>query len=152
MRRFLSSFHVQPINVNCHKHHIKISFTRSSGAGGQNVNKLSTKVELRVSLKDPWIPQVLAKRLQEVHSNRVNVNGELLVVSSRHRTQELNMKDAYQKLQQIFDEANTKAKERLPTEAPAWMREVRIKMKKQRSAIKVNRGATLNSSSTNWYD
>ena len=74
------------------------SFCRSSGPGGQNVNKLNTKVELRFMIdKADWLPDFAKIRLQELRPQNIS-KGEFIVISQATRTQEQNVKDALQKL------------------------------------------------------
>lgn len=97
-------------------------------------------MELRVPLDDDatrrWIPDVLIERVAALHANRVNKRRELLVTSSRHRTQEDNMRDALGKLQTLLEEANLRDAERLATEVPTWSKEARVQDKKVRGARK----------------
>ena len=81
-----------------HRQGVQVSFARSAGKGGQNVNKVATKVELRVPLAAAWLPAPLAARLREKQRGRVNREGELLVVSQRHRTQKDNLKGGLARL------------------------------------------------------
>ena len=115
---------------------IGVSFSRSSGKGGQNVNKVATKVELRVSLNSDWLPENLALRLAEQQRGRVNKERELIVTSQRHRTQKDNFTDAFNKLQMLVEEANELPEERIDTDIPEWSRKKRSQDKKRQSSKK----------------
>lgn len=135
--------HPHPPDVFAHKHRIRMSFSRSSGKGGQNVNKVSTKVELRIPLvpTPEWLPRDLCERLAEQQKGRVNVDGELIVVSQRHRTQVQNIDDALSKLQDMVRSANEVPDERLQTEVPEWTRKTRLEEKRIKSTKKSLRRA-----------
>ncbi|KAI7898720.1 uncharacterized protein BX663DRAFT_555605 [Cokeromyces recurvatus] len=91
------------------KEDISISFNRSSGPGGQNVNKVNTKVELRLSLskKINWIPDYAIERLLK----RTNKNGELIITSDKTRSQTKNIDDCYHKLVDMIKDSVSVSKE-----------------------------------------
>jgi len=82
------------------------TFSRSSGAGGQNVNKVSTKAEVRFRLDDAdWLSPVVRGRFLALFPSAVNSAGEVFVTSQRHRTQEANLHDALDKLSSMVRRA-----------------------------------------------
>ncbi|KAL7476021.1 hypothetical protein ACHAW6_001911 [Cyclotella cf. meneghiniana] len=85
---------------------LQISFARSSGAGGQNVNKLNTKVEIRFHLDSAsWIPAEVRERLKTNEANRINNEGYFSITCQEYRTQAQNRKEALRKLQDILKES-----------------------------------------------
>jgi peptidyl-tRNA hydrolase ICT1 len=85
---------------------VEAAFSRSSGAGGQNVNKLNTKAELRFHVEDAdWLDNHTKARLATLYRGFVNAAGQLVVTSQRHRTQEANLEDAFGKLRAMVAEA-----------------------------------------------
>jgi protein subunit release factor B len=78
----------------------------SHGAGGQNVNKVNTKVDMRFNvMKADWLPLRIREKLLVTEKNRVNSDGELVISSTRTRTQKGNIEDALSELQELFDAA-----------------------------------------------
>lgn len=120
---------------------IHLHFSRSSGPGGQNVNKLNTRVELRFDLTATQTLTADQKsRVQKKLASRVNGRGELILFSERTRSQEKNIDDVLQKLGELLADALKKPKKRIPTRPSRSAREERLKEKKKRSDKKRLRG------------
>ncbi len=116
---------------------IQESFVRASGPGGQNVNKLSTTVQLRFDARrSPALSDLVKRRLQTLAGRRLTRDGVLVIIAQRHRTQERNRQDALQRLIGLIREAATPPKPRRPTRMPKAARRQRLEDKKRRSAIK----------------
>ncbi|GAA6226012.1 peptidyl-tRNA hydrolase ICT1, mitochondrial [Lates japonicus] len=111
---------------------LTISYSRSSGAGGQHVNKVSTKAEVRFHVQTAdWLPDDVRQKIFEQNKNRINKAGELLVTSELSRSQQRNLSDCIQKISAIIAEASKKPHE--PTAEDIALREARLeKMNKER--------------------
>ena len=116
---------------------VEESFVRSSGPGGQNVNKLSTAVQLRFDIRrSPSLPNDVAIRLIKLGGRRVTKDGVLVLIAQSHRTQERNRADAQERLIALIQEAAVKPVPRRATKPTKASKQRRIEGKKRRSGIK----------------
>lgn len=121
---------------------VEFSFARSSGPGGQNVNKLNTKAEIRFHVNSAdWLPVAVRARLLQYQSNKVSKDGELIITSQEHRTQAKNKDDCISKLQEMVAEAYVEPKDRQMWEGISDKgKEQRRDEKRKRGSVKSNRG------------
>ncbi|ORZ26325.1 hypothetical protein BCR41DRAFT_301575 [Lobosporangium transversale] len=82
---------------------LTLNFVRSSGPGGQNVNKVNTKVDMRFVVDEAlWLPEYVRDRLKSEESNKINKSGEFVLTSDRKRTQMANLDDCMEKLHELI--------------------------------------------------
>ena len=113
------------------------SFIRSSGPGGQNVNKVSSAVQLRFNARhSPSLPNDVAIRLMKIAGKRLTKDGVIVIAAQQHRQQERNRADARERLFDMIREAAIPPVPRRATKVPRSEKKKRLEGKKRRSAIK----------------
>ncbi|WP_313914430.1 alternative ribosome rescue aminoacyl-tRNA hydrolase ArfB [Tahibacter sp.] len=132
--------------IRIHDDELSESFVRSSGPGGQNVNKVASAVELRFDVANsPSLPDAVRARLLARRDRRLTDEGVLVISASRFRDQGRNREDARERLAEIVRAATVVAKKRIATKPSKGSQERRLQEKKTRSAHKAGRGK-------NWKD
>ena len=112
-------------------------FVRASGPGGQNVNKLSSAVQLRFDVRgSPSLSPDVRTRLERLAGQRLTREGVLVIMAQRHRTQERNRADARERLIELVRRASVAPTPRRPTKPSRGAKERRLATKKNRSGIK----------------
>lgn len=136
MRHFITD------NIYIEDRDLDWDFVRSSGPGGQNVNKVSTAVQLRFdAARSRYLPAEVRDRLIRLAGKRATSDGVLVIQARRFRTQEANKKDALARLEELVRKALVRPVVRRPTKPSRRAKQRRLEAKKKRSELKKMRSS-----------
>jgi len=124
-------------------HEVEIVAVRAQGAGGQNVNKVSSAIHLRFDIRASSLPEVLKKRLLALQDRRVTRDGVVVIKAQEYRAQEQNRAAAFARLEALIDSVSVTRKARVPTRPTRASNRRRLDSKARRGDVKAGRGRVV---------
>ena len=131
---------MKPDEIALPENLIEERFIAASGPGGQNVNKVATAVQLRLSIFALGLPPYAYHKFKELAGSRLNAEGELVITARRFRTQEQNRADARDRVRDLIAKSYERDPPRIKTKPSKAAKARRVDAKKSRSAVKSTRG------------
>ena len=126
--------------ITIHESEVTVTAIRAQGAGGQNVNKVSSAIHLRFDIHASSLPDDVKERLLCLHDSRITQDGVLILKAQQHRTQDMNRLDAYARLHELVNSVAKPPRVRRATKPTRASKVRRLEGKSQRSGIKASRG------------
>jgi len=130
-------------NVTIPAREIEISAIRAQGAGGQNVNKVSSAIHLRFDIGASSLPDLYKERLLRLHDQRITKEGVVVIKAQQHRSQEMNREEALERLQELIRSVAVTRKKRKPTRPTRSSQKKRLDSKTRRGAVKLTRARVV---------
>jgi ribosome-associated protein len=128
----------RPLSVDPEE--VEMTAIRAQGAGGQNVNKVSSAIHLRFDIHASSLPMDVKERLLCLHDSRITQDGVIILKAQQHRTQEMNRQDAFARLLELVNSVAKPPRARRATKPTRASKVRRLEGKSQRSGIKASRG------------